>query len=178
MNIILLGASLIGNYPQEFVDYHVQVALERIEDETIFLLIQQNIEDLQNAGLLDYAAKELIFLIEEGHKIDSYNMSKLIETIDYANPRKKATEIIIKAIEFDSEITPTHLAALIKLLTHANPTDDATKILIYAIERGIPFGAKERLLLAEASKVANARSNVEKIRKALHERTMREQNQA
>ncbi len=54
--------------------------------------------------------------------------------------------------------------------TYADASNNATTIILKAIEHGVKFGLKERVKLAEVSKVANARSNVEKIRKALHER--------
>lgn len=78
--------------------------------------------------------------------------------------------MIIKAIEHDSTITTDHMCSLIQTLTLANPSNNATKIILTAIDKGIKFGPKERTLLAEVSQVANARKNVEKIRKALHKR--------
>ena len=156
----------------EFIQYHVQVAMEEVEDEDIFNLIQENVNNLDHAGTTNNSAQELIHLIEEGYKIDPFNMSKLIEILRHANASNNATTVIVKAIEYDSTITPEHLSTLIRTLGHANSCANATTIILKAIEHGVKFGPKERALLAEMSKIANARGNVEIIRKALHERAM------
>lgn len=81
-----LGATL----SDDFVRYHLQVAMEEIEDEDIFNMIHTNILNLQNANIVHDSAEALIFLIEAGHKIDPYNMALLIETLDYANALSSA----------------------------------------------------------------------------------------
>lgn len=168
--LCLFNTFIVEAYSPEFIEYHVRTAIEEAENEDIYLLIQQLIADLNNAGMMDYSTRELINLIDEGYKIDPFNMAKLISVLDFANPSNNATKVLIKAIETNSTITSDHFASLIKLLTHANPSNNATKVIIKAIEHGINFGPKERLLLAEAGKVANARTNVEKIRQVLHEK--------
>lgn len=172
--IIMYANSLVASHTlilsDEFVEYHLSAALEEIEDEDIFYLIQENVDNLKNAGTSDDSANELINLIEEGYKIDPFNMAKLIETLKHANASNNATRVIVKAIEYNSTITTDHMISLIQTLTHANASNNATTAIIKAIEHGVKFGPKERLKLAEVSKVANARSNVEKIRKALHKR--------
>lgn len=192
---------------EEFIDYHLRAATMEVEDDYVFFLIQENINNLDMANTCDSATKELINLIEEGYIIDALNMAKLISLLDHANPKNNATKVILKAIdhrtpinadhlnslialldhanpsdcaakilkraiECNAPINSNHLASLIKLLTHANPSNNATDVLLKAIECGVKFGPKERMLLAEASKTANALSNVEKIRKALHEQEL------
>lgn len=154
----------------DFYRYHIRVATQEIEDEDIFYLIEENVKDLKNVQITDYAAKELLNLIEEGFLIDPFNMAALIETLKNVSACDNATKVILKAIEYNSPITTDHMVSLIKLLGHVSATDNATKIILKAIEYGIKFGAKERIALAKMSKDVSARSNVEKIRKALHER--------
>lgn len=195
---------------EEFVEYHLRAATTEVEDDYVFYLLQENIDNLDIANTCDSAAKELINLIEEGYIIDALNMAKLISLLDHANPKNNATKVILKAIEhrtpinadhlnslitlldhanpsdcaakilmnaieYNTPINSNHLGSLIKLLTHANPSNNATAVLLKAIECGVKFGPKERMLLAEASKTANALSNVEKIRKALHEKELKNQ---
>lgn len=187
-----------------------EAAAMAVEDDYVFYLIQENIDNLDIANTSDSAAKELISLIEEGYMIDALNMAKLISLLDHANPKNNATKVILKAIEnrtpinadhlsslitlldyanpsdcaakilmkaieYNAPINSNHLGALINLLTHANPSNNATAVLLKAIECGIKFGPKERMLLAEASKTANALKNVDKIRNALHERELKNQ---
>ncbi|GEM_PF-2262951 len=174
LGMLLLCSSLAAKdsmiLSDEFVAYHIGVANEEIEDEEIFYLIEELVDGLNHAGTSNYSAKELINLIEEGHKIDPFNMAKLIALLKMANASNNATWVIVTAIEHDSPITTDHMISLIETLAHANASNNATTIILKAIEHGVPFGPKERLKLAEVSKIANARSNVEKIRKALHER--------
>ena len=154
----------------EFAAYHLRVAVEAIENEDVFNLLQENIDNLKMCGSSNAAANELINLIEEGYAIDAFSMAKLIDTLTYANASNNAMKVIIKAIEYKSPLSPEHLSSLIQTLGYANASNNATAVLIAAINHGIPFGPKERILLAQLSTQANAKKNVEKIRKALHER--------
>ncbi len=173
-----LSSTLVAHdyskFPNEFFDYHLQAAVDEIEDQDVFNLIQENVNNLKIAGVSDYAKLELLNLIEEGFKIDRFNMAKLIEVLQIANACDNATEVLIKAIEYQSVITRDHMMSLLDTLLIANPANNATKVIIKAIEEGVEFGPKERLRLAEISRTANARENVEKIRKALHERALAE----
>lgn len=173
-SLFLIGTSLFAHneiaISDEFASYHLKIAVAEIEDQDVFYLIQENVANLKICGASNAAADELIHLIEEGYKIDSFNMAKLVETLVHADASNNATKVIIKAIEHDNHITSDHLTSLINTLAHANASNNATKVLLQAIEHGIAFGPKERRLLAEMSKIVNAKKNVEKIRKALHER--------
>lgn len=153
----------------KFIDYPL-ISVNEIEDEDIFNLIQENINNLKNRDASNDSANELINLIKEGYTIDPFNMSKLIATLTYRDASNNATMVIIKAIEYKSPITPDHLTCLIRTVAHADASNNATAVILKAIEQGITFTLKDRLLLAEISKVMNAKKNVEKIRKALHER--------
>lgn len=192
----------------EFIDYHLRAATIEIEDDYIFYLLKENIDNLDSANTCNSAAKELINLIEEGYLIDALNMARLISLLDHANPKNNATKVILKAIEYRSPINAehlnslidlldhanpsncaakilmkaieynapinsNHLGSLINLLTHASPSNNATAVILKAIKCGIKFGPKERMLLAEASKTANALKNVKKIRKELHEQELK-----
>lgn len=192
---------------EEFVEYHLRAATTEVEDDYVFYLLQENIDDLDRANTCDSAARELINLIEEGCLIDALNLARLISLLDHANPQNNATKVILKAIEhrtpinadhlnslitlldhanpsdcaakilmkaieYNAPIHSNHLGLLIKLLTHANPSNNATFVLLKAIECRVKFGPKERVLLADASRTANALNNVERIRKALHERVL------
>lgn len=154
----------------EFAEYHLKAAVAEVQDEDIFNLIQENINNLKNVNITNDAANELIFLIQEGYKIDAYNMSKLIETLTWISASNNATKVMVKAIEFNSTINVDHMISLIKTLSHVSATDNATTVILKAIQHGISFGLKERLQLAEVSKMVSARKNVERIRQALHER--------
>lgn len=202
-----LGATVNLPLFEEFIDYHLRAASIEVQDDNVFYLLRENIDNLDIANTCDSAAKELINLIEEGYIIDALNMAKLISLLDHANSKNHTTKVILKAIEYRTPINTDHLNSLIILLNHANPSDCAAKILIKAIEYntpinsnhlsslitllayanpsnnatavllktiecGIKFGPKERMLLAKASKTANALNNVEKIRKALHEQKL------
>jgi len=145
-------------------------AFEEIQNEDAFYLIQENVNNLQNADATNDSTRELLNLIDEGYIIDPFNMSKLIETLTHANATNNATKIIIHAIQHNSPLTPDHLSCLLNTLAHANASNNATAIILKSIELGIKFGPKERRLLAEISRIANAKKNVEKVRKALHER--------
>lgn len=173
---LLFGSSLAANhdssFSDEFAEYHLKIAIEEVENEDVFNLIQENVKDLKNRDASDTAANELINLIHEGYKIDSFNMSKLIETLIHKDASNNAATVIIEAIEHNSPISSDHLSSLIKTLAYADASNNAAAVLFKAIEHGIEFGPKERLHLAEASKVVNAKKNVEKIRKALHERAL------
>jgi hypothetical protein len=95
-------------------------------------------------------------------------MTKLIETLTYVNASDNAKNVILKAIEYDSPLTSDHLFLLIQTLAQVNAADHATAVILKAIQCGIKFGPKERLHLAEISKIVNAKANVEIIREALH----------
>lgn len=173
-SFFLMGTSLFANHEiavsDEFLSYHLKVAVAEIEDQDVFYLIQENVANLKNCGASNAAADELINLIEEGYRIDSFNMAKLIETLVHADASNNAAKVIIKAIEHDNAITSDHMISLINTLSHANASGNATKVILQAIEHGVAFGPKERRLLAEMSNIVNAKKNVAKIRKALHER--------
>lgn len=154
----------------EFIAYHISVAVNEVEDEGVFQLIQENVNNLQDCTARENATIELLHLIQEGYKIDSYNMAKLINTLTYVDASQSAKRVIIKAIEYQSLITVDHITALIKTLGNVSAAENATEILLKAIQCGISFGLKERTLLAEMSKQVSAKKNVEKIRKALRER--------
>ncbi len=79
----------------EFVAYHLKAAVEDIEDEDIFNLIAINVENLKYCGTTKSAANELINLIEEGYKIDAFNMAKLIDILQIANALKNTTKTLI-----------------------------------------------------------------------------------
>lgn len=177
LNILLLFTASFATAnasiaSEEFISYHLKVATENIEDEEIFHLIQENIKNLKDRGASDTAANELINLIEEGYTIDPFNISKLIETLTYRDASNNATKVMIKAIEYDSSITSDHLFNLIQTLGYADASNNATDVILSAIKQGVKFGPKERRHLAEMSKIVNAKKNVEKIRKALHERAL------
>jgi hypothetical protein len=127
-------------------------------------------------GLVDHAnpcnnaTKVILKAMVCKSPITADHISSLIVLLDHANPRNNVTKILLQAITFKIPLNEKHVAALIAFLGNANPSDSATTILLKAIECGISFGPKERFLLAEASKIANARNNVEKIRKALHDK--------
>ena len=91
------------------------------EEEYTFYLIRENVRNLNNCNASDYAANELIHLIEEGYQIDPLNMSQLIETLNHANASYNATKVILKAIEYNSPITFDHLSALIATLDRCEP---------------------------------------------------------
>ncbi len=193
-----LGAIHSGGH----VDYCIE---QQIADEEAFNLIQTNILNLRNANIVRDSAEELIFLLKEGYRIDPYNMTLLIETLDHANALPSAAQVINVSIEEGDMITESHLMTLIDMLKHANPASrveeiltkciahgvpfrvehrlaliyslahagaigHATKVLLIAVNNRIPFGPRELAALAEVSNVANAKSSVQKIRKALHER--------
>lgn len=164
------AASNALTFSDEFYEYHLTVAVDEIEDEDIFNLIQENVNNLKDRGASDDSANELINLIEEGYRVDSFNMSKLIETLTYKDASNNATRVLIKAIEHNSSITSDHISCLIQTVAHADASNNATAVILQAIDHGIKFGPKERFHLAEVSKVVNAKKNVEKIRKALHEK--------
>lgn len=152
----------------EFAEYHIKAAVAEIEDNDIFNLIQANIDNLKNVSAAKDATNELIFLVQEGYKIDSYNMSKLIETLTWMPASTYAANVLVKAIQYNSQITLEHMTKLIKTLDHVSATDNATTVILKAIEQGVPFGLKERCLLAEMSTMISAKKNVERIRAALH----------
>jgi hypothetical protein len=81
----------------EFVEYHLKVAMDEV-DEGVFNLIQENVNNLKNRDASDDSANELINLIEEGFKIDPFNMAKLIGTLTFADASNNAKRVIIKAI--------------------------------------------------------------------------------
>lgn len=155
---------------KEFVDYHLKLATDEIEDEAIFQLIQENINQLKNRQTSTDSTNELIYLIEEGYKIDPFNMAKLIETLTYKDASYPASLVLVAAIKHNSPLNSDHIYQLIQTLTHAEGTNQATTVILTAIECGIKFGLKERIQLTEVSKVAHARKNVKKIRRALHEK--------
>lgn len=174
--LMIYTASLTASHTtilsDAFVEYHLKAAVEEVEDEELFYLIQENIENLTHVDLRDISANELNNLIIEGYKIDPFNMARLIELLKHTDASKTATKLIINAIEYHSMITADHMIALIQTLPHANASDHATKIILKAIESGVKFGLKERRYLTGVSRMANARKNVEKIREALHTREM------
>jgi hypothetical protein len=129
------------------------------------------IELLDHASPCNNATKVIFKAIECQSPITADHISSLILLLQHANPRSNVTKILVKMIQSNIPFNEKHLGNLITLLTFANPSNSATTILLTAIECKVKFGPKERFLLAEASKVANARSNVEKVRKALHDRT-------
>ena len=137
-----LTAHDYSNFPNEFFEYHMKAAVDEIEDEDVFNLIQENVNNLKIAGVSDYAKLELINLIEEGFKIDRFNMSKLIETLQFANACNNATEVLIKAIECNSTITQDHMLCLLDTLLQANPANNATKVILKAIACDIDFGCE------------------------------------
>lgn len=165
-----LTATPSSDLSDHFVAYHMNPFMEDIEDEDAFELIQELVNELEYASLTDTAADELMNLIEEGYRIDSGSMHSLIDALQKAIALSNAKKVIIKAIEYKSPLNTDHIVSLIQTLTYANPTNSATEILLKAIECNVPFRMKARLELAQASKCANARSNVKKIRKALHKR--------
>ncbi len=134
------------------------------------LLISRNIENMHYIQTVSHSAEELISLMEEGYPIDSSHLCELIKLLDQANACSYATEVIIAAIESGARLDSEHLSSLLDALTRVNPSDSATTIILTAIDNGARFEPQERMLLAEVSQVAGARSNVEKIRKALRQR--------
>lgn len=167
----VLSANQQTIFSDDFFAYHLQAAMQEIENEDVFKFIEENVNNLSLAGTSDFAATELIHLIEAGCKIDSFNMAKVIETLNNANASKNATKVLIAALDYENSLNSNHLATLIETLSNANAANNATKVLLKAIECGIPFGPKERLLLAEKGKEANAKKHAEKILNALHERS-------
>lgn len=169
----ILSATDSSIFTEEFIQYHVNVGMHEVEDPDLYRLINENVKNLEHKGASNQAANELINLIEEGFKIDSFNMALLIETLNYKDASNNALKVILKAIEYHNFITSDHVRLLIDLLDHVNAANNATTVLLKAIEHGVPFSVKDRLHLADLSKHANAKGHVEKVRKALHERELR-----
>ncbi|MCB1135676.1 MAG: hypothetical protein KDK78_05355 [Chlamydiia bacterium] len=143
---------------------------EEIQADYLFELIGLNVDNLDFASTSSTAAGELVCLLQEGYRIDSGNLLKLIELLDSAIARKNAAHVLMQAIDYRCELTPQHMVMLIKKLDHASATGQAKDIILHALDAGVPFGPVERYVLAQMSTMATARNNVEKIRKALHQR--------
>jgi hypothetical protein len=154
----------------EFVAYHLKVAVDQIEDKDIFDLLQVNIDNLKNREASDHSANELINLINEGYKIDPFSMSKLIDTLTYKDASNNAARVIIAAIEHGSKITRDHLYSLIETIGNADASNNATTVILTAIEHGTSFSTKDMIHLAKVSLMSNAKKNIEKIRSALHKK--------
>lgn len=125
---------------------------------------------LDHANPCDNATTVILRAIEYRVPFTAEHITFLIMLLDHANPRGNVTKILTKAIVCKVSLNQKHLAALIALLARANPSDSATAVLLKAIECDVKFGPKERFFLAETSKMAGARTNVEKVRKALHDK--------